>query len=589
MLQKEQVLSILKKYGYYSLNRAPFLYQNQENIGIYFVWPNKHYGNLERVLYFKKEEEVEEEVFKYWWYQNNKEKYSLTVVFDNYEVCNPIVNYYYKGTSLTIEMMKNFNEEGTNLKDPKDTIKKRQLLRTSTILILVLKEKLRIQNEIYLKVSEMKETIETLKKEYKKKLSLYKKGFSEAAETFELLVDNHDESEKLLKELHNELISLDSVEDIRNFIKMLFQYLEKLESSSITLQNRYLLNRYPYEIEDLRKKIVILEDALNIKKKLFQSKQDLFEQLNIVDNMSECKKMVNLKIFIEKERKQVQYKYQNRGSIDENVLGDYLVNFEKLNIELPTMIENNDFEEFDKEELFTKLKKTFDSFTEEEKSACFVASSFLRECLIVLIGKNLDKEFNISQVISKLVLDNKIHIFNDAYMALDHYTNAKIRVKYFSVIKMKSFETFMSSLIEVLKMLKNLELNLPKSFYGYYIDRNKSIVNLYLKNIVHLNKKTSYIAKFMPNVPIYYSPVSVVRQLDIINNNELVERKNDTIFFIKEDVGIKNNHKKTTVVQYEKDKISKESYFIVHSLKEKNRCEYYEDMIYNKEDGGLYE
>ena len=93
----------------------------------------------------------------------------------------------------------------------------------------------------------------------------------------------------------------------------------------------------------------------------------------------------------------------------------------------------------------------------------------------------------------------------------------------------------------------------------------------------------------MPNVPIYYSPVCITRQLDIVNNNEFVERPNDIIFLLKDMVSIKTNDDKTVVIKYEKDKTSKDDCFIVHSLKEKNRCVYYEDWMYNREDGGLYE
>ncbi len=589
MLEKSQILSVLKKYGFYAINRPPYLYQNEEKIGIYFVWPHKHYGNLERVLIFNTIEEVEEAVYQYWWFMNNKDKYPITVEFDDYEIENPNVSYVYKGTILTSDAMKSFTLGDASLKDPKDTLKKRELLRTATILILVLKEKIRMQNETYSKVEKMAETLKKLKSEYKSKLNLYKKGIKENSESLELLKDGEDESEELVVQLHNELNFLETIEDIRGFINTLFRYLTNIESSISTIQNAYLLNRYPFEIEDMKKKIAIVEEAINEKKKLFQTKQNPLDLLASVDNLSECKKMVDLKTYIEKEQKEVKEKYQNRESIDENVLGDYIVSFEKLNITLPPMIENKYYEEFDKEDLYNALKVIFEDLSKKEKSACFVASSFLRECLIVLMEKNADTELNSNEVISRLILDNQIHLFNDAYNTLDYYVNAKIRVKYFSIIKMKTFETFMFSLIEVIQILKGLKQTLNKSFYGYYIDKEKAIINLYLKNIVHLNKKTSYIARFMPNVPIYYSPVSVTRQLDIVNNNELVERETDTIFLLKDMVNIRSNNEKTTVVRYEKDKMSKEDYITVHSLKEKSRCSYYEDMFYNKEDGGLYE
>lgn len=589
MLVKEQILSVLKKYGYYSLNRAPYLYQDKENIGIYFVWPNKHYGNLDRVILFNTLEEVEEEVYKYWWFMNNKDKYPILVEFNDYETMYPQVSYIYKETPLSIDAMKNFSTEENNINDPKDTLKKRQLLRTATILILVLKEKIKVQNETYIKVMDMSETLKNLKNVYNNKLSLYKRGVGIEPEKIDLLKEDQDETEKLLVELHNKLKSLETIEDIRAFINSLFTYLTNLELSTSTIQNAYLLNRYPYEIEDLKKKITILDDAINTKKKIFQNKQDPLTLLATVDNLSQSKKMVDVKVYIEKEKKQVKEKYQNRGSIDENVLGDYIVSFEKLNITLPPIIENKYYDEFDKEDLYNTLKTSFENLSQKEKSACFVASSFLREVLCILMEKNADTEMNINEVISKLVLNNQIHLFNDAYTTLDNYINAKIRVKYFSIIKMKTFETFMLSLIEVIQILKGLKQTLNKSFYAYYIDRDKSIVNLYLKNIVHLNKKASYIARFMPNVPIYYSPISIIRQLDIVNNNELVERENDTIFLLKDMVSIRTNEEKTVVVKYEKDKVIQEDCKIVQSLKEKNRCNYYKDMIYNKDDGGLYE
>lgn len=589
MLEKTQILSILKKYGYYAINRAPYLYQDNEKIGLYFVWPHKHYGNLERVVLLNTLEETEEVVYQYWWFMNNKDKYPIMVEFDDYETKTPKVSYIYKENVLTMDAMKSFGSDEVLVKEPKDTLKKRELLRTATILILVLKEKIRMQNETYVKVEEMTETLKKLKSEYKSKLSLYKKGIKEETENLELLKDNPDESEALLLKLHGELDSLITIEDIRSFINTLFQYLSNIESSISTIQNNYLLNRYPFEIEDMKKKIAILDEALNEKKKLFQNKQNPLALLASVDNLSECKKMVDIKTYIEKEQKEVKEKYQNRGSIDETVLGDYLVSFEKLNITLPPMIENKYYEEFDKEDLYNTLKVTFENLSKKEKSACFVASSFLRECLIILMEKNADTELNSNEVISRLILDNQIHLFNDAYNTLDYYVNAKIRVKYFSIIKMKTFETFMLSLIEVIQILKGLKQTLNKSFYGYYIEKEKSIINLYLKNIVHLNKKTSYIARFMPNVPIYYSPVSVIRQLDIVNNNELVERETDTIFLLKDMVSIREYKDKTTVVRYEKENVSKEDCVIVHSLKEKSKCSYYEDMFYNKEDGGLYE
>lgn len=588
MLKKEQVLEILKKYGFYSLNRAPYLYQTKDEIGVYFIWPNKHYGNLERVLCFNTIEELEEEVFKYWWYFSNKEKVALEVEFDNYETISPHVIYKYKNTILTSEIMRKFEEMRKNFADPKEILKRKQLLRTANILILVLKEKCKTQHEIYLKINQMGEELKKLNNTYQRKLKQYQNEKEEIIESYELLMDDNDETEKVVHHLQDELSSLETEKEIREFINMLFTYLSDLETSESHLQNVYLLNRYPYEIEDMKKKIAILDTAIKSKKKLFKSKQNPLEAIKEIESNSPCKKMVNINIYIEKERKQIIEKYQNREEINENVLGDYLVNFENLNIPLPEIIQSNVLEEIEKEELLEKLKTMHSKLSKKEKSACYVATSFLKDCLNILIEKDTIHELNISDVISKLILSNQMDLFNDAFTTLDNYINAKVRVKYFSILNINTFENFISSLIDTIRTLNNINMKLEKVLHGYYLEKEKGIINFHLKNIYNYKTKNSYLVTLMPNAPLYYSPINIVKQLDIIESTELVERENDTIFLVRNKINIETKNSKITVVKYEKEKVmNKKEYIVVTEMKEKNRCNYYEDRIYNKETGEL--
>lgn len=590
MLKKEQVLEILKKYGFYSLNRAPYLYQTKDEIGVYFIWPNKHYGNLERVLCFDDVEKLEEEVYKYWWYFSNKDKVALEVEFDNYEVLSPRIIYKHKGTILTSELMKKFYESQKSFADPKEILKRKQLTRTANILILILKEKCKSQNATYIKVTEMAEELKKLNNTYNRKLKQYQNEKGEFPESYELLMDDQDESEKLVHNLQDELSSLETESQIREFITTMFTYLSDLETSESHLQNVYLLNRYPYEIEDMKKKISILDSAIKSKKKLFKNKQDPLSALKEIENNSPCKKMVNINVYVEKERKQILEKYQNRENIDENVLGDYLVNFEKLNIEVPPIIQSNSLEEIEGKELFEKLKTMYSKLNKKEKSACFVATSFLKDCLNILIEKDSIHELKVSDVISKLILANQIDLFNEAFTILDTYINAKVRVKYFSILNINTFENFINSLIDCIRTLNNMNMNMDKVIHGYYTekDKEKGMVNFHLKNIYNYKNKNSYIATLMPKTPLYYSPVNIVKQLDIIESTELVERENDTIFLLRNKVNIETKSGKIIVAKFEKEKVlNKKEYIVVTEMKEKNHCNYYEDRIYNKENGGL--
>lgn len=589
MLKKEQILKILKKYGFYSLNRAPYLYQNKDLVGVYFIWPNIHYGNLERVLFFEDENMLEDEVFKYWWFLNNKNKVNVVVEFDNYKSLSPKVNYKINGTILTSAMMKSYSDDNFSVNDEAIILKKKQLLRTANILIMILREKFKLQNDTYYKVLELQENLKQLNNTYYKKLNQYNNSNEEVSETYELLMDENDDSEKLANVLYDELALLDSHEDIRNFIKSMFTYLTNIDSSEIHLQNVYLLNRYPFEIEDVKKKIEILDKALKAKKKIFKLKNNVIEQLNEVDENSQCKKMINVNLYIEKEKKRVQEKYENHDNIDENILGDYILNFEKINIKIPEMVEATNQAVFiSKDELLEKLKQSYEKLTKKEKSACHIASSFLGECLNCLYNiKNLD-QLSINELISQLILNKNIDKFNESFQFLDNYLNAKLRVKYFSSLKISTFETFLESLVSVVHVLDELNIKLNCGFTGYYNNKNKEIINIGLKNSCYFEQKSSYIATILPDTPIYYSPVQIVKPLDIVDKEELVLRENDFVFVLKHRLNIQTNLNKINVIRYEKDKVVKKKDFIsIIEMKEKSTCVYYEDMISSIESDGI--
>lgn len=580
MLKKEQILKVLKKYGFYSLNRAPYLYQNKEELGVYFVWPNSNFGNLERVLFFYDEETLDEEVYKYWWFLNNKNNVNVIVEFDDYEKLNPKINYKLNNKILTATMMKHFSDI-ENTENESDIIKKKQLIRTANILILILREKFKLQNETYFKVLELQETLKQLTNTYNKKLNQYNKSNEDTPESYELLMDENDESEKLANTLSDELASLNTTEEVRTFIESMFTYLSNIDSSEIHLQNVYLLNRYPYEIEDIKAKIDILENALKAKRRLFGAKQNVPELLGKVDSNSQCKKMINVNLYIEKEKKRIQEKYENRDQIDENILGDYLLNFEKMNIEVPSMIEvQNNSVVLEKEELLKALKEKYEKLNKKEKSACHVATSFLGECLNILSEiENIDI-LTTSDIISNLVLSKNIDRFNEAFQALDNYLNAKIRVKYFSVLKIDTFETFIESLISVINILKNINIKLSSSFKCYYHIKNKEIIPLYLKNLSYLEGKQSYLVEVKSNVPVYYSPVQIVKPLDIVENVELDLRENEVVFLLHQTVNIESDSRKIKVVKYEKDKVVKRKDCIaVTDMKEKSICVYLKDVV----------
>ncbi len=585
MLKKEDILKVLKKYGFYSLNRAPYLYENEGRLGVYFVWPNKQYGHLERVSYFDDEISVEEAIFKYWWFISNKDHYQLSIEFDNYEVLDPVIIYKYKNRVLTLEEMKNFSAFLESYVDPKEDLIKKQLSRTVSILFSILKEKFKNQSETFNKVVEYSERLRVLTNTFYKKLKDFQKDKKEEVYESELLLDTLDNSDDVLKRLEEEFQSLSSFDAIRDFILTLANYIKELEFSEAHFQNVYLLNRYPYEIQDVTKKIDVLDQQLKIRKKLFKGKKDFLEELERIDQNSECRKMISVEQFIENEKKKIQKKYENQKEVSEEFLGDYLVSFLESKVVLPPMIHaEGAIEEIDKKRLIVNVKKSYEKLSDSEKSACFVAScAILRECLHVLMSLGALNEININETISKIIVNQKIDLFNNAYQTLDYYTNAKLRVKYFSLLKMNSFETFMLSLVDVARILKKIEFKIDKSFFAYFTNIDKEVIPLYLKNVFYSSHKTSYIGIVQPETPFYYSPVEIVSKIDILDNTELLERESDMIFLLKEKIEVQRKPDKLVVVKYEKEKLeNRKDYAVVLQMKEKSRCNYIENRINKK-------
>lgn len=579
-MKKEEILKVLKKYGFYSLNRAPYLYENNDRCGVYFIFPSKHYGNLERVLFFDDEESLEDEIYKYWWFLNHKNELDIEVLFDNYEVLSPKVTYYFKNAELSSFIMKNFATEEKNMIDDETIHKKKQLLRTANILIQLLQEKLKIQNETYLKVLDLQENLKKLTITFKQKLNLYNKTNETFVENYELLRDDSNESETFIHSLQEELSTLDSILNLKEFIKKVFSCLKEIDKNDIHLQNIYLLDRFPIEIEDIKKKIDILDESLTNKKKIKSKKNNVELLLNEVDTQSACLHLTNVNIYIEQEKNRIEKKYVDCQMIEDEVLGDHLLTLENISIEIPEKLEDLPVDIHNPEILFADLKSVYEKLSEEEKSACHIASSFLSECLNQLMSIPSVKELSINEIISQLVLKKQIHRFNDAYSHLDHYLNVKIRLNYLKILKVDTFETFIESLLNAIEVLNRVDIKIKHSFVAYYSNKEKNIIPIHLRKICYLEQNESFIAYFKANVSLYYSPIQIVKPLDVLEVSELDVKENETLFMLQNKVKVETKRERIPVVKYKKDKVVKvDDFIVIIEMNENNKCIYYEDFI----------
>lgn len=180
-----------------------------------------------------------------------------------------------KNCILTVEEMRNFSAFLEQYVDPKEELIRKQLSRSVTILLSLLKEKYKEQNETFSKVTEYSENLRTLTNTFYQKLKEYQRDKKEEALESEVLIDTLDDSEEVIKRLEEEFKMLTGFDEIRDFINTLAHCIKELDFSEAHFQNVYLLNRYPYEIQDVTKKIEVLNQQLKMRKKYLKVKKTL--------------------------------------------------------------------------------------------------------------------------------------------------------------------------------------------------------------------------------------------------------------------------------------------------------------------------
>ncbi len=572
MKQKEEVLKILKKYGFYSVNRAPYIYCNKNKIGVYFTWQNKHYGTINRVLFFDTEELLEEEVFKYWWYLTNKNKLEIDVELNEYESISPKITYIYENMPLSIEDMKKLSNKKDITVNKEEEILCKELSRTCNILINIFSTKIDNFKNNKIKAKELEKELNSLIKKNKKI------KINDLEETYESFEEDENTFNNVLDSLESELTMLNSKERYSEFILKILEVIKSLDLNENNLKNNYLVNKYKLEIENIKSKIA--DSSSKEKKHLFKTKRD-----SIFSNSSDKNKLININLYIEKERKSIKEKYNNYENLNLVVLGDFIKEYEKLDLTLPPQIEAyNKDKLLNYKEVEDNLLVEFEKLNKKEKSACFIASSFLKPCLNILYSLNINDNLNANVIINKLITEGYLDMFNEAFKVLDNYVNTKIRVKYFNLLKLNDFKAFLLSLLNTIEILNSINIKIENSFYGYFNQIDDNIISIYLKNLYNIKNGLTYIGKFNPKSIIYFSPISITKEIDIIPNDELVIRESSSLFVLKNKLNIKIDEEIKSINYYEKDKSNlKNDYIVVGDILLKNVYKYYNCIIENKE------
>lgn len=338
-MKKEELLKLLNKYGFYSFQKEPFLYEGKDGIGFSYSFKDPFYGQLTRLFLPNSLVEAEDFLAKYYWYKRYGDVYSVFFVLDNYRSAHPNIRIEYQGNDMSLNDLNQLLIEPKEKKE-KDKAYIRKVKRTLLLLLEVLKEKLRLQSQTYHNLLKLTNNYIDKENEFQDKWARYQKRVVEPlkhveSENFDFAVDYS------LQDYENEIRQNEDIESLESLVDSLVDIIYHLEIDEGYLQNKYELIKMPLQIQLLKRKIQILDDYFSRKKVLFGRKEDELEKTILdAEQESTLQNIVSFEHYKSNEEKRIDEKYTVIPDLDIRTVGDFLVEFDNLKVSEPVLVDH---------------------------------------------------------------------------------------------------------------------------------------------------------------------------------------------------------------------------------------------------------
>ena len=338
-MKKEELLKLLNKYGFYSFQKEPFLYEGKDGIGFSYSFKDPFYGQLTRLFLPNSLVEAEDFLAKYYWYKRYGDVYSVFFVLDNYRSAHPNIRIEYQGNDMSLNDLNQLLIEPKEKKE-KDKAYIRKVKRTLLLLLEVLKEKLRLQNQTYHNLLKLTNNYIDKENEFQDKCARYQKRVVEPlkhveSENFDFAVDYS------LQDYENEIRQNEDIESLESLVDSLVDIIYHLEIDEGYLQNKYELIKMPLQIQLLKRKIQILDDYFSRKKVLFGRKEEKKKKTILdAEQESTLQNIVSFEHYKSNEEKRIDEKYTVIPDLDIRTVGDFLVEFDNLKVSEPVLVDH---------------------------------------------------------------------------------------------------------------------------------------------------------------------------------------------------------------------------------------------------------
>ncbi len=576
IVEIEVIKKALTKYGFHSFKKEPFLYAKNNEIGISYTFKDSLYGELTRIFLPDSLEDLEEFLGKYSWYKKYGQKYQVEIKLSDYKIKNPKISFIKDNKEYNIEELINLSNgkftENENNDRKKDNIYIRKLKRTLFLLVEIIKEKIKIQEDT-------QRNLWKLKQEYQQKYNQYiqlKKEYYKL-KNVELISEKKEEdlpdySSKII-EMTNEISQTEDKASLECQIDNLLSFIKGLETSKILINNKYELIKLPLELEKIEKKIAIIEKASKKKRGLFNKKENIEDKLKEVEEKSITKQIVSYENYEKNELERIEEKYAMIPELDKRTIGDFLIEFDNLKIKEPEFTEKEEEKILSYEETMTYLEENFEKRSFEEKKVLTMYHSFLR----------------------KMILDETMTYTRDLEDFINHLENPNnilFKLKYFKNIETVNTERCLESLKKEAKKILEISPDILKGDINVFFKDNKVIcssdfISASNKRILaptqYQGEDINYIALLKKNAKVYFIPNEIT--YDIENDDVFIQRKNQPFFLIdlKKNIIKYPNSDIIKIIRYQNETTSEDKMTIVTDLIS-TKVDQYRDIIIEGKD-----
>jgi len=487
MIEKKHLLQILQKYRMNEKNIDPYLYENKKSLGLYYSIFDPIYGNVCRVKLLSNLDEAEQFVFKLWWYKRNYQEKSLRIeLLDDSEFSD--FNIILKDTVLSLNKVKDLDADQNKV----DTKRYTKLVKSAFLLLEVANIKMKLHEETKATLETFKEQVDFLQEDIMK--------LREFTEPLKFNIEEFDQSLKerfdtLAKDFKNYEQDFLGEENISVFMKLVWEFISLIEGNESYLHNKYMAIKLPLLSNDLR---IFLNECQNEKFKLFKKK----EKLNPNDYLIEANKIVSYEMFKNNELKRLQEKFSIIEQLEFITLGDYLVEFDNLNI---TMEESS--QEYEVIAALDQMVDAYSSLSETEQHSLILYHSILNPIFKLINNKEFDG----------LLSKTDVKLLDSIRFVLNHVDNVLIRLKYFKEIDISSNESIIESVKKINSVLKDITFQFIGNITVYFKGEetilddtwiDASFVSLQAPSF-HKDSNVLHIVKLNKDYKILYLPFEI--------------------------------------------------------------------------------